>query len=215
MKIVTISDTHGLHSHVTIPHGDMLIHAGDVSMKGSRAEVEDFIAWFASQPHKHKIFVGGNHDFYLEQNTAEEVKAFVPSNIIYLNDSGVTIEGVHIWGSPIQPEFDGWAFGRTLGAEIKKHWDLIPAYTDILITHGPPYGILDKIFGKQHIGCDELLNKVKQVRPKYHIFGHIHDGYGVEEHDGTVYINASNLNMDYIVTNQPIVLDYKSKQHSY
>ena len=156
MTIIYISDTHNRHNDVELPDGDILIHAGDVSSKGTEAEIDNFLEWFSGQPHKHKIFIAGNHDFYFERETDTVIANKIPKNVIYLNDSGCEIEGLHIWGSPVQPEFNDWAFNRKRGDQIKKYWDLIPNNTDILITHGPPLKILDKSIRGKHLGCEEL-----------------------------------------------------------
>ncbi len=144
MKIVFISDTHGRHEDVKLPQGDVLIHAGDISRTGKSVEVEAFLKWLSHQTHKYKILIAGNHDWYFESNSKIMIDSRMPDNIIYLNDSGCEIEGVRFWGSPIQPEFGNLAFNRKRGEDIKEHWDLIPLNTDILITHGSPYSILDK-----------------------------------------------------------------------
>ena len=124
-----------------------------------------------------------------------------------MNDSGITIEGLKIWGSPIQPTFYDWAFNRKRGAEINKHWKLIPPDTDILITHGPPFQILDKTTSECHVGCDMLLNKINQIKPKLHVFGHIHEGYGMIQKNETIFVNASSVNIRYQLVNAPIVLE--------
>ena len=207
MKIISISDTHGRHNDVDLPNGDMLIHSGDISSKGTEAEIDDFLKWFSSQPHKYKIFIAGNHDFFFERESDDVIASKVPKNVIYLNDSGCVIEGLNIWGSPIQPEFCNWAFNRERGAAIKKYWDLIPENTDILITHGPPYGILDKNIRGKHCGCEELKEQVFKINPKLHVFGHIHEGYGSFEEKGITFINASQLNYRYFLTNEPVVME--------
>ena len=209
MKLILISDTHGRHDDVDIPDGDILIHAGDLSSRGREFEIDDFLDWFSNQPHKHKIFIAGNHDFFFERENQETINSKMPNNVIYLNDSGIEIEGVKIWGSPIQPEFYNWAFNRERGDEIKKHWDLIPLDTDVLITHGPPINILDKTIRRKSVGCEELLIAVNHIKPKIHVFGHIHEAYGVEIIDDTTFINASILNERYYYTNDPIIFDYE------
>lgn len=159
--------------------------------------------WFEKLDYNHRIFIAGNHDFYFEN-----LEDFSREGIIYLNDSGVTINGINIWGSPIQPEFNNWAFNRKRGDEIKKHWDLIPLDTDILITHGPPFGYLDATAYLQRVGCVDLLKRVMKVKPKYHVFGHVHEAYGIKKNDeGTGFINASILNEAYRVKNQPICFE--------
>lgn len=204
MKIVAISDTHGQHASLTVPQADMVIHAGDLSKRGTLSQVRDFLDWYAQLPHTYKVFVAGNHDFLFEQYSKDAIKAMIPDNLIYLNDAEVVIENIKIWGSPIQPWFHDWAFNRKRGAEIKRHWDLIPTDADIVVTHGPVYGILDRTSLGQHVGCEDLLDKIRTVKPKYHICGHIHEAYGTIRHGETQYINASVLDLGYKLVNTPV-----------
>lgn len=205
MKIIAISDTHGRHSQLKLPPGDTIIHAGDMSMNGSQQEIVGFIEWFSKQNFKHKILIAGNHDFYFERMPEEEINKIIPAEIVYLNDSGVQINGIKFWGSPITPWFFNWAFNRHRGEAIKKHWDLIPGDTDVLITHGPAHKIVDKTTKGTYAGCEDLLQEIKVVKPKVHICGHIHEAYGKTEKDGTVFINASVLNEKYELKNGPVV----------
>lgn len=205
MKIVFISDTHSMHDRLFVPDADMVIHAGDVCNRGTRNEAVDFLIWFSNLPQRYKIFVAGNHDFIFE-NEPKLMKKSIPSNIFYLNDSMVEVGGLKIWGSPVSPWFCNWAFNRQRGKEIKQHWDLIPNNVDILITHGPPKNVLDKtIYSQENVGCEDLLDKVNQVRPKIHVFGHIHEGYGVKEENRTTFINASSVDINYKMVNKPII----------
>lgn len=208
MQIVAISDTHGKHRDLQpLPEGDVLIHAGDVTRGGTKEQVIDFLGWFAVQNHLHKIFSGGNHDFFFEQADLDEISCIIPEGIIYLNDSSVEINGIKFWGSPITPRFNNWAFNRSRGNEIMKHWDLIPDDTDVLIKHGPAFGILDEtVYGKR-TGCEELLLRVYHVKPKFHLFGHIHEDYGSFTKGETTFINASVLDDWYELKNKPGVLD--------
>ena len=208
MRIVAISDTHGLHTKLTLPDGDILLHTGDVSSQGKEFEIILFLNWFAEQPHKHKIFIAGNHDFYFERTPTSDVHKVIPENVIYLNDSGVTIEGIHIWGSPIQPWFYDWAFNRHRGAEIRKHWDLIPQNTDILMTHGPAFGILDRTTNGEKVGCVDLLAAIERVQPRLFVCGHIHEAQGVHSTEKTTFINASVVNFNYQVAHKPVVFDW-------
>ena len=207
MEITFISDTHWLvrdkrdTDDLTdmLPGGPILVHAGDVSGRGTEREIIQFLDWFSSLPYMHKILIAGNHDFFFEIAKPEEIKELLAKypGITYLNDSGVTIEGIKFWGSPITPYFHNWAFNRFQN-EIGEHWDLIPEDTDVLITHGPPNGILDFTeYDKLNVGCPKLLEKVKQVKPKVHVFGHIHEAWGKEEMAGTVFINASAVTLRY------------------
>lgn len=209
MKIIVISDTHGQHRKLHLPSGDLIIHAGDISKRGKRAEVIDFLEWFSSLDFRYRIFIAGNHDFFFEQENAEEINKLIPSNIIYLNDSGITIEGIKIWGSPVQPWFYDWAFNRQRGEDIRRHWDLIPADTDVLITHGPAAGILDRTVYGESVGCDDLILKIKEIKPRLHIAGHIHEGYGQIEKDGTVFMNASVLDEDYVLRNAAVEWEWE------
>jgi len=209
MRIVAISDTHGRHQQVQLPKGDILLHAGDVSGRGTEVEILDFLNWFSIQDFEHKIFIPGNHDFYFEQVTPAAIQAILPPNILCLNDSGITIDGINIWGSPITPWFYNWAFNRHRGQAIQKHWDLIPKNTDVLITHGPPKGILDTIVSGDEVGCERLVDALKIVKPKFHIFGHIHEARGILKKKHTTYINASVVNLQYQVVHAPVVFDWE------
>lgn len=208
MTIVAFSDTHGKHRSLTLPKGDVLIHAGDVSQSGTKEQVVDFMEWFAGQQHQHKIFIPGNHDFFFEQTGIEEIASLIPSDIIYLNDSGTEIDGVKFWGSPITPWFNDWAFNRSRGAEIKQYWDLIPHDTEVLITHGPPFGILDQTIRGTRTGCRELLSRITHLKPKYHIFGHIHEDYGRFTQGATTFMNVSLLDEWYKWKNQPLCFEF-------
>lgn len=207
MKFITIADTHSQHKKLDLPTGDVIIHAGDISSRGNENEVIDFLNWFTNIDFKHKIFIAGNHDFYFERTPQEEIKKIIPDNIIYLNDSGTTIDNIKIWGSPVSPWFFDWAFNRQRGEEIKKHWDLIPSDTKILITHGPVFGKLDLTLDGQRVGCKDLLEKVQEINPTFHICGHIHEAYGQITDSKTNFINASVLNENYILKNSPIIFD--------
>ncbi|TDS11738.1 metallophosphatase domain-containing protein [Sphingobacterium paludis] len=207
MKIIAISDTHGQHRSLTLPKGDMIIHAGDFSQAGRPAEVIDFLAWFSQLKFRHKIFIAGNHDFFFESAHPDVINEMIPKGVTYLYDSGVEIAGVKIWGSPVTPWFNNWAFNRNRGNDMKKHWDLIPDDIDILVTHGPPLGILDEtVYGKR-TGCEELLLRIQQVKPKYHIFGHIHEDYGNFTEGGTTFINASVVDHRYDLRNLPVEIN--------
>lgn len=206
MRFVAISDTHGKHQF-ELPEGDVILHAGDVSSRGLKAEVERFMDWFCGLDYRYKIFIAGNHDFFFEQAPQAEIEAMIPQDLIYLNDSGVEIEGIKIWGSPIQPWFYDWAFNRQRGPEIQKHWDLIPEDSDIVITHGPVFGILDRTASGQVVGCEDLLPVIQRIAPKVHLCGHIHEAYGTRQVGETLFINASILDLRYTIAHDPVVFD--------
>ncbi len=206
MRIVAISDTHTLHGGLTIPDGDVLIHAGDLTNHGSLADVEQFNEFLGKLPHPHKLIIAGNHDFCFEHGPAE-ARAFI-TNAIYLEDTGIQIDDVYFYGSPWQPAFFNWAFNLNHDSELREKWDLIPDNTDVLITHGPPFGFGDRTFRGKNAGCRELLKAVERLKPKLHIFGHIHEGYGITSNEHTKFINASSCTLGYQPINQPIVIEW-------
>jgi Icc-related predicted phosphoesterase len=209
-RIVCLSDTHNCNEQIVVPDGDILIHAGDATITGTVDEIVKFNRWFANLPHEIKILVAGNHDWLFETNN-NYARTLLSREIIYLQDSSVEIEDLRIYGSPWQPRFFDWAFNLNRGQELAEKWKLIPDDTDILITHGPPFGILDEVPRKywvENTGCEELMKKVEKVRPKLHIFGHIHCGYGTCEKFGVKFINASNCDESYEPTNPPIAIDF-------
>jgi Icc-related predicted phosphoesterase len=207
MDITFISDTHGAHERLILNPGTVLIHAGDVTEYGTEDEVSDFLQWFSRQPFTYKIFIAGNHDLFLETCAPAKRKRMIPSDIIYLQNIGIEIVGLKIWGSPVTPYFLGMAFNARQGTEIEKVWNKIPANTDILITHGSPKGILDK-----DVGSEELLTRINQIQPAVHCFGHVHGLNGIETINGTAFINASIVNCldpfkneEYRMVGKPII----------
>ena len=211
MRFILISDTHGLHRKLRLPKGDVIIHAGDFCGNRSERDSRDFLKWFSSLPYSHKIFIGGNHDFFAARNP-HSFEKLIPSNMIYLNDSGTQIGKLNIWGSPVQPDLEGWAFGKRRGEEMRPHWDLVPANTDILITHTPPYGILDQARSGSYLGCEILAEKLVTLKPKLHVFGHVHASYGRLETETTTYVNASNYNSNRGLVNEAVVFTLNNDQ---
>ena len=223
MKIVAISDTHTLHNKVNMPEGDMLICAGDFTDQGSITDVAKFASWLAWLPYKYKIVIAGNHDFIFEREgysyrhtsssadmTDIAINLLTEKGVIYLQDQACVIEDIKIYGSPWQPRFFDWAFNADRGEELQRIWANIPEKTDILITHGPPAGILDvNVYGKGG-GCQDLMNRIKVVKPKIHIFGHFHLKNGIVEQDGTKFVNATICNEKYKPVHKPVVIDYES-----
>ena len=210
MKIILISDTHCRHREVTVPNGDILIHSGDFSGRGNPYEVEDFLEWFTSQPHTNKIFIAGNHDLSFEDKPAwlKDMLGKIAPNIFYLEDSLVTIDDVKFYGSPWQPEFHDWAFNLVRGPELAEKWAKIPLDTNVLITHGPAYSYLDyTIFGHKNVGCHDLLERIKEVKPQIHTCGHIHHSHGSKYDQYTTYFNASICDERYQPTNKPWIVD--------
>lgn len=206
-RIVLISDTHGHHDTMDpIPAGDILIHAGDLTKHGALEELSGVAAFFAALPHKHKIIIAGNHDLCFEKN--RDLAKRLLSGTTYLQDKVVTVMGLRIYGSPWQPRFGDWAFNLDRGEPLRERWSLIPSDTDILVTHGPPFGILDITDVERcHVGCRDLLEAVHRIQPKIHVFGHIHCNYGITTHGVTTYVNASICDESYNPMNAPIVID--------
>lgn len=210
MKLVCISDTHCVDlTTIKLPKGDLLVHAGDFTYGGKHYEVMEAMRQLEIVASKFKygaVIIAGNHDWLFEREPAF-AKTLIPPNVKYLNDEHVEIGGIHIWGSPVQPRFYDWAFNRDRGDEISRHWAMIPDYTDLLITHGPPLGILDKTkMTGEHVGCFDLMKKIKEIKPKVHVFGHIHDGHGVIKEGETTFVNASVLSDQYKLTYKAVRL---------
>ena len=212
-RIVFISDTHNHHKYVELPKGDILIHAGDFSGRGLPEEVGPFFDWLEVQAKQfeHVIFIAGNHDRSFEYKHPWTVQwtKWLPKNIHYLEDSEIVIDGIKFYGSPWQPEFHNWAFNLPRGEALANKWALIPNDTDVLITHSPPSGMCDyTVRDNLFAGCVDLLAKVLVVKPKIHVFGHIHEGYGYKMFNDTTFINASTCTLRYEPTNPPVVVDY-------
>lgn len=169
-----------------------------------------FNDWLGGQPHRHKVVIAGNHDRLFEDYPLPARARL--TNAIYLEDSGVEVAGLKFWGSPVQPPFMDWAFNVPRGAAIRRHWDRIPAGTDVLMTHGPPYGILDLCRPRgNREGCEELAEVVGKLAPRLHVFGHIHEGYGrVLGVNGCEFVNASVLDERYRLVNAPWMVDLEA-----
>jgi len=219
IRFVLISDTHEDELELEVPDGDVLLHAGDFSYKGEGGKIAKFNTFLGSLKHPHKIVIAGNHDvtfheeyyerswqrFHKKKQDCKEIKASL-TNCIYLEDSGVNILGLNIYGSPWQPAFCNWAFNLPRGPRIREVWDKIPPNTDILLTHGPPKGQRDEI-PEGTCGCEELLKIVQKLKPILHVFGHIHESYGISYEGRTLCVNACNNTCDYQTINRPIVVD--------
>jgi Icc-related predicted phosphoesterase len=217
MIVTFISDTHNKQHEITsqLPGGDLLVFAGDMTSMGKDYEIEEWMDWFYSLDHYGtKICIAGNHDFMFEDNPEEALRILEAKgkSIIYLNDSGTEIDGVKFWGSPVTPRFFDWAFNRD--ADIQQHWNMIPYDTNVLITHGPPYGILDfTARDRKPVGCHHLRRRLFDLKDlKIHSFGHIHEAFGQqlgdeEDFEGIHFVNASYLDLRYDPVNHPVVIN--------
>ena len=192
-----------------VPDGDLVLHAGDCTRRGTMAETTEFLDWFGRLSHQYKVLIAGNHDFLFERE-ASLAESLVPAGVTYLRDSGVVIAGRTVWGSPWQPWFHDWAFNLERGPELAAKWRLIPNDTDLLVTHGPPHGILDQTINRppEQVGCEDLTARLAVLpNVKLHVFGHIHEAYGRRRQDGREYVNASICDVRYRPVNAPVVVD--------
>lgn len=209
MRIVCVSDTHLQHRGVLrqLPYGDVLIHAGDGTLNGSRRELEVFSDWLKAQPHPFKIFVPGNHDLGFEDDLPA-ASALMGAGVRVLIDEGVTHQGVKFYGTPYQPEFMGWGFNLPRGPALRRKWALIPDDTQVLITHTPPLGVLDLVPAGEHVGCADMAQALTRLEKlRLHVFGHIHHSYGVAKPGRTMFFNASTCDERYVPVNPPLVYD--------
>lgn len=190
MRIVVVADTHRFEEDLpAVPDGDVLVHAGDACRGGSLDELAGALAFLRAMPHRHKLFVAGNHDKAL-QRQPREARALM-GDIRHLEDEGVELDGVRFWGSPWTPVFHDWAFMLERGAPLREKWRLIPEGVHVLITHGPPRGFGDAPVDGRGAGCDDLLARVQEVRPLLHVYGHIHQGRGAWREGPTTFVNAT------------------------
>jgi Icc-related predicted phosphoesterase len=221
-RFVCISDTHEQHDMIKIPDGDVLIHGGDITSTGELKSIQDFSTWLGQLPHKHKVVIAGNHDVTFEPEfykkhwkryhdhpfgTDGSIVKEALTNCHYLEDQEIVINDIRIWGSPWQPHFCSWAFNLPRGEELKKKWDLIPEGIDILITHGPPLGQGDLCYDARRVGCEDLLDRIRVIKPKIHVFGHIHEGRGITHYDDIYFINACSVDFSYSPIHKAIIFD--------
>lgn len=226
LRLVCISDTHNqIDENFELPDGDVLVHAGDFSNVGTMKEIKQFNDFLKSkkQQFKHMVIIAGNHDIGFDVQDYEKLADRFHQNCrldplearklltegIYLENSGCVIDGVEFWGSPYQPEFYGWAFNLQRGEPCAQVWRKCPANVDVMVTHGPVLGHGDLCLpAKARAGCVDMLKECQlRIKPKFHISGHIHEGYGISTDGTTKFVNASTCTMRYKPENRPIVID--------
>nr|ACI90332.1 metallophosphoesterase domain containing 1-like protein [Philodina roseola] len=231
-RFVCVSDTHSSYEF-SLPDGDILLHGGDFSRSGKSEEIETFLQWLKSlKQYRLKIIIAGNHDITLDeeyyqrtwnrfhhkkydsaaiQRMFRDPKLKENYGIIYLQDESFVdpVTKLKFYGSPWQPEFCAWAFNvKHDSPQMRQIWNEIPDDTDILLTHGPPYGILDETSRKENVGCRVLRERLEKLRVKLHVFGHIHEAYGKESDrlSSTIFVNASTCDLRYKPVQPPIVV---------
>jgi Icc-related predicted phosphoesterase len=205
MRFLFLSDTHGLHRQTQYPPADVLIHAGDLTRSGTLSELAEVNAFLGGLPHPRKIVIAGNRDFCLQRQPEESRRRL--TNAVYLQDEEITVDGVRIYGSPWQPPFLDMAFNLPRGEPLRLKWKRIPSGVDILVTHTPPMGIGDLTRKCAHVGCEELLPAVRRIRPRIHVFGHIHEAYGDWTEGGTRFLNASVMDASMRIVHPPVLVD--------
>lgn len=202
-RFVFVADTHTFEADLIVPDGDVFVHAGDMLRGGTLDELEDVAAWIRALPHRHKIVVAGNHDGCFEDvATRAEAIAMLGTDVTYLQDSAATIDGLSLWGSPWTPRYYDWAFMLERdGAALAERWAAIPNNVDLLITHGPPHGILDaSSYGAIRAGCALLRARIEVVTPRVHVFAHIHEDGGAKVFGETLCANVTTWECERAAT---------------
>ena len=228
MKIMFLSDTHGRHLEITelygeLPYVDIIVHSGDCTRYGEFEETDLFMNWFSKQNSKHKVLVAGNHDFVLQQMDRRNWLLANNYGVTYLEDSFINIDGIGIYGSPWSPVFGMWAFMKHRNAELDEVWQKVPTdgTVDLLVTHTPRYGRFDvSVRGNYNVGCEMLANRINDIHPKVHVFGHIHECGGMIKEEtevpleGMISLNASLLNIRYVLANPIWIWDTETNDWS-
>jgi len=221
INVTLLSDTHTKERNVLVNGGDLILHSGDVMNSGYDWEdLYEFLQWFSELPYKMKVFIPGNHDRFIENNPVDAwkmINEFHDKGVRCLIDDFVDFEGLKIYGSPWQPEFYNWAYNLPRnGKELEEKWNNIPDDTDILLTHGPAWGILDTVVNRRdvNLGCEMLAKRLETLKPLIHNCGHIHTGYGYVEKNGTHFFNSAILDERYRHNQKPfdIEINLETKQ---
>jgi len=206
-KIVCISDNHSNYDF-EVPEADILIHSGDFSYKGHPDEMWKCINWLDRQPHKHKLWIPGNHEL-IEDSLSWWKDTFLEhNNAICLHNlrEPIEIEGLKFWGTSITPTFGKWAFMMD-DKQRERLWENAPD-CDVLVSHGPAFQIMDSpLPNNGNLGCKYQRKYVDEVKPKLQVFGHIHGSYGRLDANGQTFVNASLLNERYEMVNKPITIE--------
>lgn len=218
MLIIGISDTHNKHNTLTSKlesGGDVIIHAGDATNRGTKEEVESFLKWYGELDFSHRLFTPGNHDWLFEKNPQLAQELCDKYGVTLLHNKTVIIDNIKFYGSAVTPEFFNWAFNVQRGPEIAKEWAKIPADTNVLVTHGPVKGILDivpypdGVTPKERVGCQDLLERVMKLdQLKVHMAGHIHHSHGHQYFNSKKFYNVCICDEKYMPTNPITIIEY-------
>jgi len=210
MKLLLLSDTHGQNDILkNLPATDVLIHCGDSTRYGSMDNLREFAEAFGKCDASLKLLIAGNHDRCFQVHWAESERICSKNGIFYLQDSAVVWKGIKFWGIPWTPPFLNWYFMANEEKLIEK-WEQVSDDVDVLISHGPPYTILDRLTkGGEHVGSIEQFDRVLLIGPTLNVFGHIHEAYGQEQYAGIDFINCSLLNFGYEMVNTPVIYEMR------
>lgn len=193
--LTLLSDTHCGHHGLASAPCDVLVHAGDWTRHGTMDEAADFMAWYGAQPATVKVLTPGNHDWVAAREPEALAALAARHGVLLLVDQPATVLGLRFWVSPYSPAHGTWAYQQERGAVSRARWSQIPDDLDVLVTHTPPHGICDRITRGDHVGCESLLEAVRERAPRLHVFGHVHESHGEARVDGlrTRFINAANF----------------------
>lgn len=218
MKIIAISDTHGAHNHLTKELNEIyqkspdsiIVHSGDACYEGSKYEAVEFLEWYGNLPFKTKLFIAGNHDFPFEYSLfrldyIEMDELAKKLNIQILYNNFYNINGFKILASSHIPNLKNWAFCSDENVR-ERFYSNIEQDADIVISHSPPLGIGD-VVQYQSVGCEYLRKYIDTNKPKIVINGHIHEGFGVKEVNGTRIFNCAILNEHYMSFNKITIIE--------
>lgn len=206
IKVWHISDSHNFHNQYFIPENvDLVIFSGDCSESivehENEREIYYFMDWFSNLPAEKKIFVAGNHDLAIQSGRVPR-EAFLEYNITYLENDFTFYRGLQIWGSPVSPHFEARASAFCVPRlKTEPVWQNIPSTADIVVTHGPPAGMLDLSWGErglEQVGDRYLAKYIRESNANLHLFGHVHDAqdlnnFGIRKKDGIIYSNATGV----------------------
>ncbi|MDX1418320.1 MAG: metallophosphatase domain-containing protein [Rubricoccaceae bacterium] len=234
-RLVCLADTHGRHGSLrgplAVPDGDVLVFAGDACTRGTAEEWAQFCGWLALLPHAHKVVVAGNHDWpvqpsrpawgvqarYGPASVAAARERVLAAGAVLVEDAEVVVAGLRVWGSPWVPSFNGWAFNLPRGgAALASVWGAMPPGLDVLVTHTPSFGRLDRTEDGRRVGCERLAERLaaldaSSTGPRVHVHGDIHESGGVQGPPagarGRLTVNAAVVDVAYRVVRAPVVVE--------